>query len=99
MNAPAFDTHRIVKRLKEAGFSDAQAETFTDVLSESRGFDFSQMVTKTEFHAGLSEVKADLRTDISEAKTEILKWMIGAIGSQTVVILGAVITLAGILPS
>jgi hypothetical protein len=27
MNATVFDTHRIVKRLKEAGFSDIQAET------------------------------------------------------------------------
>ena len=35
MNAIPFDTHRVVKRLTEAGFSEPQAETVTDVLREA----------------------------------------------------------------
>lgn len=35
MVAVALDTHRVVKRLRDAGFSDSQAETVTDVLTEA----------------------------------------------------------------
>jgi hypothetical protein len=43
--------------------------------------------------------KADLTTfatkvDLAETKADMLKWMVGAIGVQTVVIIGAVIGLA-----
>jgi hypothetical protein len=33
------------------------------------------------------------KTDLAETKAEILKWMVGSIGIQTVVIIGAVIAL------
>jgi len=50
--------------------------------------------------AGLrTELKGDIgevRTKIAETKTDILKWIIGAIGFQTIVILGALISLARI---
>ena len=39
------DTHRIVKRLKDAGFSDSQAETFTDIIAETRTTDFADLAT------------------------------------------------------
>jgi hypothetical protein len=38
--------------------------------------------------------KADLKIEIESAKSEIIKWMFGTIGVQTVIILGAVIALA-----
>ena len=31
------DTHRIVKRLKDAGFTDTQAETVTDIIAATAG--------------------------------------------------------------
>ncbi len=54
MNATVFDIHRIVKRLKEAGFSDIQAETVADALSESQSIDLSEFATK-----------ADLKTELA----------------------------------
>ena len=48
MNAFSFDTHRIVKRLREAGFSDPQAETVTDVLREARSGDLSELATRQD---------------------------------------------------
>ena len=42
--------------------------------------------------------KADLQTGLAETKADILKWMVGTIGVQTVVILGAVVALAPVLP-
>ena len=110
MSAIAFDTHRIVKRLQEVGFSDRQAEAVTDVLSESRGptldvatlatkADLAQFATKADLaqfatKADLATTKSELQTAIAETKTDLLKWMIGTIGFQTVLILGAVVALA-----
>ena len=48
MTTTTFDTHRIVKRLKDAGASDALAETVTDVLRENREADPSQLATKND---------------------------------------------------
>ena len=42
--------------------------------------------------------KADLQTGLAETKADILKWMVGTVGVQTVVILGAVVALARVLP-
>ena len=48
MTAATFDTLRIVKRLREAGFDEKQAETVTDVLRENREADLSQLATKLD---------------------------------------------------
>jgi hypothetical protein len=42
-------------------------------------------------------MRTSLARDIAEGKAEILKWMIGAIGLQTVVILGGVTVLFHLL--
>jgi hypothetical protein len=44
----------------------------------------------------LAALKAELKADIAEVKADILKWVVGAIGFQTVVILGALVSLARI---
>ena len=53
MVAVALDTHRVVKRLRDAGFSDAQAETVTEVLTEAT-------------HASLADVATNARVDSLE---------------------------------
>ncbi len=144
MSTVAFDTYRVVKRSKEVGFSDLQAEAVTDVLSESRspGIDLSLLATKNDLErfatkadlerfaakADLEQfatkadlerfatkadlerfaTKADLerfatksemahlatKAELSEMKADLLKWVVGAIGLQTLVVVGAVVTLA-----
>lgn len=49
--------------------------------------------TKADMEVGLAQTKADMRVSLAETKAEILKWMVGSIGIQTVVIIGAVIAL------
>ncbi|WOJ91801.1 DUF1640 domain-containing protein (plasmid) [Methylocapsa polymorpha] len=52
---------------------------------------------KSDNSALRTELKGEigeLRTKIAETKTDILKWIIGAIGFQTIVILGALVSLA-----
>jgi hypothetical protein len=51
---------------------------------------------KTELKSEIAELRIELKTEIAETKTDLLKWIIGAIGFQTVVILGALISLVKI---
>ena len=60
MTTLAFDTHKAVKTLREAGFEDGQAEavvaTFGNAMSED-------MATKTDVAA--------LKTDVAALKTDV----------------------------
>ncbi len=66
MTAP-LDTLRIAKRLKDVGFSEAQAEAVTDVLSATRDADLSQLATKTD----LAALRADLTGQLAATNTDI----------------------------
>ena len=87
MDAVLFDTHAFIKRLTAVGMPEAQAEVLAD--EQARLID-ERLATKTDLTALASSVKAD----ISEAKADILKWMFGTIGFQTLVLLGAAVALA-----
>lgn len=54
--AAALDTHRTVKRLKDAGFTESQAETVTDILRETRETELARLATKDD----LEILKRDL---------------------------------------
>jgi DNA anti-recombination protein RmuC len=74
----AIDTHGIVKRLKEAGFSEAQAEAVTDVVREVRESDIAHLatkadllITKTELQTSISEIRAELQELRTELQTSV----------------------------
>lgn len=58
--AVALDTLEASKRLKTAGFDDAQAEALIGVLRESRESDFSRLATKDELLATKNELKGEI---------------------------------------
>lgn len=81
MTTIAFDTLKFARALRDkANLTTEQAEGFADAIAEALHDD---LVTKT-----------DLKAEIESAKSEIIKWMFGTIGFQTLIILGAVVTLA-----
>jgi hypothetical protein len=89
MTSLAFDTHASVKKLKEAGFTEQQAEAQVQVLSQIIE---SNLATKLD----IAEVKRDIETlrlatkaDIVESKVDLIKWMAG-------LAIGAVIAMTGI---
>ncbi len=100
MVVTGLDTHELVKQLTAAGFTDPQAEALTAALRKAQDIDLSNLATKAD-RAALSvatkadlaalavATKADLAAGLAETKAEIFKWMLG----QTVVIIGAVVTL------
>jgi hypothetical protein len=90
VSALLFDTLRLSRTLRDKGhFTPAQAEALAEALGEASHDD---LATKTD----LAALKAELKADIAEVKADILKWVVGSIGFQTIVILGAFISLVRI---
>ena len=85
MTAAAVDTLKRALRDK-AKFSAEQAEGIAEAMQ-------GDVATKTD----LRESELRLKAEIEASKAEIIKWMFGTIGFQTLIILGAVITLARIV--
>ena len=62
--ASTFDTLEIAKRLKDAGFAEAQAEALTGVLRETRDADLSRLATKVDLTLLRSDLEI-LRRDLT----------------------------------
>ena len=89
------DTLRFSKQLQDKGrFSVEQA----DALAETIGaVGRETLATKGDLggiRIEIAELRSELKAEIAGAKTELLKWIIGSTGFQTLVIIGAVVTLA-----
>lgn len=82
----AFDTLKLADRLEAAGMPPQQAKSVASALAETAT---ANLVTREYLDLRLGEVRAETRADLSEAKAEILRWIIGAIGFQTIIILSA----------
>ena len=71
---PVLDTHRIVKRLRDAGMPEPQAETWTDILRETRELDLAELATKADLavlRGDLAELRRDLKGDVTELRREV----------------------------
>lgn len=83
-----FDTLRLVRSLRDkAQFSTEQAEGMADALAEAMQGD---LATKSD----LREVELRLEARIEATKADLIKWLVGMIGFQTIVLLGAALALA-----
>jgi len=86
VSAILFDTLRLSRTLRDKGhFTPEQAEALAEALGEAAHDD---LATKTDL--------AKLEAKLAEVKADILKWVVGAIGFQTIVILGALVSLVRI---
>ncbi|MGU3477102.1 hypothetical protein [Methylobacterium sp. D48H] len=81
MAAVAFDTLKFARSLREkVKLSPEQAEGLADAMTEALQGD---LVTK-----------ADLRAELADTRSEIVRWVAGLIGFQTLAVIGAVVALA-----
>jgi len=69
-----------------------------DTLKLSRGLQAAGMpqAQADGFAAAVSDATQEsvaTKADLAEAKADILKWVLGALGLQTVVVIGALVTL------
>ncbi|MEO5330913.1 MAG: CCDC90 family protein [Magnetococcus sp. YQC-5] len=76
-HAIAFDTLSSVKRMKEAGFTDAQAETQTRIIAELVD---DRLATKQDLE------NLATKNDISrlEFELKLIKWMLALVIASTV---------------
>jgi VIT1/CCC1 family predicted Fe2+/Mn2+ transporter len=81
MSPVAFDTLKLAQRFEAAGAPLKQAQDMAAAISDTIG---ETVVTREYLDLRLAELKADL-----------LKWMVGAIGLQTLAILGAITAFLG----
>lgn len=89
-----FDTLAYAKKLKEAGFSEQQAE----VLAESQAEIIEgNLATKQDLKELEAHIKAHLIEKLSEHKTDILKWVASLLFVQTGILIGAFFAVARLL--
>ncbi|MEL6060722.1 MULTISPECIES: coiled-coil domain-containing protein [unclassified Methylobacterium] len=50
-------------------------------------------LVRSDLTAGIALVRSELRTEIADTRYEILKWVLSAIGFQTIVVVGAIVAL------
>jgi hypothetical protein len=88
---PAFDTYKYIRTLKDAGFTEAQAEVQSSALLQA--FDADHLATKDDLHA--VEARLTRRLNTLEAtltgQATLLRW-VG--GSSMVGMLSSVIGLS-----
>ena len=101
MTALLFDTLRLSRTLRDKGhFTSEQAEALAEALGEASQGDLATKADLAEVRTEIADVRncneTELKSEIAATKTDLLKWIIGAIGFQTVVILGALISLVKI---
>ena len=87
MSALAFDTHKALTALKQAGFEETQAEAVVTTMGEALT---GNVATK----ADLTEAVATVRTEMAEQFTPLYKqlWLM-AVG-----IVGLTVTLVKLIP-
>lgn len=73
-NAVTFDTHAFIKRLKDAGVSEAQAEAHSEALRSVQ--DSLEIVTRQ-----------DLDVRLAELEIRLVKWMLALLAGQGALII------------
>lgn len=92
MGTPAFDTLQFVRRLKAAGFPDAQAEALAEAFKEARA---ESLVTTID----LERTELSLRADIEHlgqefAQAHLIKQMVGLAIAQLGMLAAILVKLA-----
>lgn len=111
MSVVAFDTHKFVKRLREAGFTEPQAEAVTQAVQEAASIDLTALATKqdlAEVQRDIAELRQSSKSDVREAelrleakiaetKADLLKTIVGAVVFNSAVVLAGMFGLAKLL--
>ncbi|MBF0138326.1 MAG: hypothetical protein H7833_10625 [Magnetococcus sp. DMHC-1] len=75
-----------VRRLRDAGVSEEQAEAFSEAFQEIQDVQLKELATKGD----LRELKSELKSDMRELETRItgqlilIKWMLAMVIAATV---------------
>lgn len=68
MSTITFDTHKLIRKMRDAGLPESQAEAVAEALKEAH--EGTEAVSKKDLQIELAPIRADLT---------LLKWMTGMI--------------------
>ena len=74
MSTLAFDTHKAVKALKEAGFGDIQAEAVVATVGDAISGDVATKGDIAALKTDIAGFKADIKADIAEFRADIAEF-------------------------
>ena len=101
MGVLAFDTHKAVKVLQDAGADEHLAEAVVNTIGSAMGENVATKADTTELKANIDELKAATKADIAELKistkadiAELKVWLLGHLWVAVGVIIGALSLLA-----
>lgn len=95
MTAVAFDTLKFARALRDkAKLSPEQAVGFADATAEAIQADLATKADILAARTDLRETELRLKAKIGEVRADLIQWVFGTVGFQTIIILGAVVTLA-----
>ncbi len=69
----------------------------TDITTVETSLRAEVKVVASDIRTMDATLRSEIKSQVAEAKTDVINWVVGAIGLQTLVIIGAVITLVRIL--
>ena len=97
MTAITFDTLTYAKRLRDAGFTEqqaeAQAEALHAVVDENLATKRDVEQLRCELKGEMKQMESRLRLDLAENKADLLKWIAGLLIFQA----GFIVTLIKLL--
>lgn len=88
--ARTFNSLAYSKKLKEAGFTDRQAETLADAQVQVFDDSMGDVATKQDLASikqDMLVMKAELRNEIAETKISLIKWTAGLLAGQTALVI------------
>ena len=71
-------------------FPPSRRRTWASAISDTIG---ETVVTRESLDLRLAELRADIGRDLAATKADILKWMFGTVGFQTLTIIGGLTAL------
>jgi hypothetical protein len=95
-DAQAEAVRRIARKAQEIEFSALATKDDLAVTRADLQRDLAEL--KAQLQRDLAELKAELQRDLAKTRAKLLTWIIGSIGIQTIVLLGAMVALTRTMP-
>ena len=76
----------------------SRAEVKTEIAGAATELQTEIAGLRTELKTEIADLRAEFKAEIAQTKTSLLKWILGAIGLQIIVFLGALLSIFIIIP-
>jgi hypothetical protein len=80
MAAVAFDSPKCAQRLKDAGYTDKQAEVQAEIMTETFVSNIDSLVTKDHLDARLQTLSTEIKGEF-----RLIYWMLAIVIASTVI--------------